>query len=260
MNQDPDSEIQFDTQGPVATLTINRPRKLNTLTPAMGKRMMALAGEINARKDLRVLVLKGSGERAFSAGSDVSVLDEYGSNWDLRNRTDYVRAVYAIRKPVIALIQGYCIGGGLELALAADLRVAAPEAKFGCGEIKLGWMGGCGNTQLLPRLIGYGKAMQMTLTGDMIGVDEAYRLGLVQEVWAPEDIAVKTQELANRIASNAPIAVELTKHLLRISESTPIPVGLDYENDMFTYCFTTRDHEEGIAAFREKRKPQFRGE
>ena len=255
-----DGDILFAQEGHVGTITINRPAKLNTLTPAMGKKLMALAAEINDMKEIRAVLLQSAGERAFSAGSDVKVLDDYGTNWDLRNRTDYVRAVYRIRKPVIAVIRGWCIGGGLELALVSDIRLAAHSAKFGSGEIKLGWMGGCGNTQLLPRLVGYGKALQLTLTGDTIGAEEALRCGLVQEVVEDAKLNSFARDMAGRIAGNAPIAVELTKHLVRMSESTTIDVGLAYENDLFTYCFTTQDHLEGIAAFKAKRAPKFTGE
>jgi enoyl-CoA hydratase len=255
-----EGEILFTQKKHVVEITINRPAKLNTLTPAMGKKLMALAEDINNEKDIRVVLLKAVGERAFSAGSDVRALDDYGTNWDLRNRTDYVRAVYKIRKPVISVIRGYCIGGGLELALVSDIRLATASAKFGSGEIKLGWMGGAGNTQLLPRLVGYGKALQMTLTGDTIGAEEALRCGLIQELVKDEALDGFADDMAERIATNSPIAVELTKHLVRMSESTTIDVGLAYENDLFTYCFTTKDHLEGIAAFKEKRRPQFNGE
>jgi enoyl-CoA hydratase len=254
-----EGDILFTQKDHVGEITINRPAKLNTLTPAMGKKLMALAEDINHMKDVRVVLLKATGDRAFSAGSDVKVLDDYGTNWDLRNRTDYVRAVYRIRKPVIAVIRGWCIGGGLELALVSDIRIAAPSARFGSGEIKLGWMGGCGNTQLLPRLVGYGKALQMTLTGDTITAEEAHRCGLVQELIEDAKLDSFARDMALRIAGNAPIAVELTKHLVRMSESTTIDVGLSYENDLFTYCFTTQDHREGIAAFKEKRPPTFKG-
>jgi enoyl-CoA hydratase/carnithine racemase len=121
-------------------------------------------------------------------------------------------------------------------------------------------MGGAGNTQLLPRLVGYGKALQLLMTGDFIDAEEARRLGLVQEITEDSELEPFTSDLAHRIANNPPIAVQLTKHLVRMSESTPLGVGLAYENDLFAYCFTTKDHEEGIAAFREKRPPVFRGE
>jgi enoyl-CoA hydratase/carnithine racemase len=253
-------ELLFARDGAVATITINRPDKLNTITPEMGRTFFELAARVNADDSVRAVVLIGAGERAFSAGSDVKALDDYGTNWQLRNRADYNQAIFSIRKPVVGAIRGYAIGGGLELALNCDIRVAGPSARFGAGEIKLGWHGGAGNTQLLPRLVGYGNALRLLLTGDLIDAAEAHRTGLVQEVVPDEEVASAAAELARRIARNAPIALQLTKHLVRMAESTPLQVGLAYENDLFSYCFTTRDSAEGIAAFAEKREPRFVGE
>ncbi|MBA2679190.1 MAG: enoyl-CoA hydratase/isomerase family protein [Ktedonobacteraceae bacterium] len=253
-------DILFYRDGPIATIKLNRPHKLNTLTPDMGRALFPIATEINQDETIRVVILIGTGERAFSAGSDVTVLEEYGTNWQLRNRADYNRAIWSIRKPTIAAIRGYAIGGGLELALACDIRLASPTAQFGAGEIKLGWNGGAGNTQLLPRLVGYGKALQMLLTGNLIDADEALRTGLIQELVPDDQLEPTAWNMATTIAKNAPIAAQVIKHLVRISESTSLEVGLAYENDLFAYCFTTQDSQEGIAAFREKRPPQFKGE
>ena len=253
-------EILFHKDGAIATITINRPDKLNTVTAGMGRALYSIADQINQDDEVRVVIVTGVGERAFSAGSDVKTLDDYGTNWQMRNRPDYNRALWSVRKPMIAAIRGYCIGGGLEIALNCDIRIATPSARFGAGEIKLGWHGGAGNTQLLPRLVGYGKALQMLLTGELIDAAEAHRTGLVQEVVSDDQLEASVKTLAGQIARNAPIAVQLTKHLVRISESTTPEVGLAYENDLFAYCFTTKDSQEGIAAFREKREPTFRGE
>jgi enoyl-CoA hydratase/carnithine racemase len=252
-------ELRLDVDGAVGTITIDRQAKLNTITPEMGRTLTAIADEVNARAEVRVVVLRGAGDRAFSAGSDVGVLDDYGDNWSLRNRTDYVRAVLAIRKPVIASVHGYAIGGGMELALACDVRYAARDAQFGAGEIKLGWCGGAGETQILPRIVGAGNALHMLLTGDMVGADEAFRIGLVQKVVEVEELQDEVQALAERIAANAPIACQIVKHLVRVAQSTALDVGLSYENDLFAYCFTTSDSAEGRAAFAEKRPPRFEG-
>lgn len=252
-------ELQVALEGQVLTIVIHRPAKLNTMTPAMGKSLMSLVERVNEDPEVRVVVLQGSGERAFSAGSDVSVLDQYGTNWQLRNRVDYARAIWAMRKPVISKIRGYCIGGGLEMALMSDLRYSDPTGRFGAGEIKLGWHGGAGNTQLLPRAIGPGAALEMLLTGDMIDAHEALRVGLVQRVIPPEDLDGFVDDMASRVAASAPIATQLAKHLVRVSQSASLDVGLAYENDTFTYCFTTEDSEEGRAAFLEKRTPRFEG-
>ena len=253
-------ELLFAQDGAVATITINRPGKLNTITPEMVGTFFELAARVNGDDSVRAVVLTGKGKRAFSAGSDVKALDGYGTNWQLRNRADYNHALFSIRKPVVAAIRGYAIGGGLELALNCDIRVAGPSARFGAGEIKFGWHGGAGNTQLLPRLLGDGNALRLLLTGDLIDAAEAHRMGLVQEVVPDAEVAAAAADLAGRIARNAPIALQLTKHLVRMAESTPLQVGLAYENDLFSYCFTTRDSAEGIAAFAEKREPRFVGE
>lgn len=252
-------ELRVELAGHVLTIVIDRPAKLNTMTPAMGKSLMSLVDRVNEDPDVRVVVLQGSGERAFSAGSDVSVLDQYGSNWQLRNRVDYARAIWAMRKPVISKIRGYCIGGGLEMALMSDLRYSDPTGRFGAGEIKLGWHGGAGNTQLLPRAIGPGMALEMLLTGDMIDAQEALRVGLVQRVLPSEELDGFVDDMAARVAASAPIAAQLAKHLVRVSQSASLEVGLAYENDTFTYCFTTEDSNEGRAAFLEKRPPHFEG-
>jgi enoyl-CoA hydratase/carnithine racemase len=247
-------DLLYVQQGAVATITLNRPDKLNTMTPAMGKALMQLVSYINSEESIRVVVLTGSGSKAFSAGSDIKVLDEYGSNWQLRNRVDYARGIWKIRKPVISKIRGYCVGGGLEMALMSDIRYATPDSRFGAGEIKLGWHGGAGNTQLLPRVMSSGRALEMLLTGDLVSAQEAHDWGLVDRVFEESEI-----DLASRIAGNAPIASELSKHLVRVSMSTAIEIGLQYENDTFAYCFTTEDSDEGRAAFTEKRKPIFKG-
>lgn len=253
-------DLRYERLGGIATITLQRPAKLNTVTPAMGRQLFAIAAEVNDDDAVRVVVLRGTGDRAFSAGSDVKVLDDYGTNFQLRNRQDYCTAIWTIRKPTIASIRGYCVGGGLELAVSCDIRVASATAKFGAGEIKLGWHGGAGNTQLLPRLVGFGKAMEMVLTGDLIDAAEARADGLVQRLVPDTELESATQALAERIAANAPIAAVLAKHLVRMSESTSVDVGLKWENDLFAYCFTTKDAAEGRAAFTEKRQPVFKGE
>jgi enoyl-CoA hydratase len=225
----------------------------------MGKALLELVAAINGDDRVRVVVLSGVGPKAFSAGSDVSVLDDYGTNWQLRNRTDYAKGIWAIRKPVIAKIRGYCIGGGLEMALMSDIRYATPDAKFGAGEIKLGWHGGAGNTQLLPRMTSPGRASEMLFTGDLVPAEEAERTGLVDRIFAAEELDMAVDDLARRICASAPIAVQLSKHLVRIAMSSSVEVGLAYENDTFTYCLTTEDAAEGRIAFAEKRTPEFQG-
>jgi enoyl-CoA hydratase len=225
----------------------------------MGEALAVLVGAINNDASIRVVILQGDGTRAFSAGSDIALLDDYGTNWELRNRIDYARAIWALRVPVIAKIRGYCIGGGLEMALMSDIRIGDETAKFGAGEIKLGWHGGAGNTQLLPRVVPPGIAARMLLTGEMISAQEASRVGLLDVLVEANDLDNHTQELAEKIALSAPIPAQLAKHLIRVAQSTSLEVGLAYENDTFAYCLNTEDSAEGRKAFAEKRSPRFVG-
>jgi enoyl-CoA hydratase/carnithine racemase len=256
---DRSEDLIYSEDDQIATLTLNRENKLNTMTPDMGKFLISIVPYINSNDRIRVVILTGSGRKSFSAGSDISVLDQYGSNWQLRNRVDYARAIWSIKKPVIAKIHGYCIGGGLEMALMSDIRYAAENAQFGAGEIKLGWHGGAGNTQLLPRVVPTGKALEMLLTGEMISAQEAKEFGLIEKVLPSEDLDDAVENLAEKIVDNAPIAAQLAKHMVRISQSTAVDIGLQYENDTFAYCFTTEDSSEGRKAFAEKRKAHFKG-
>jgi len=256
-------DIRIDRDGHVATITIDRPEKLNAMTVEMDRRMNALVYEVNNDDEVRCVVLTGAGDRAFSAGSDITDLDEYGTNWQYRNRTarneDYALGIWTVRKPIVAAVGGYAIGGGLEMICASDIRIATPESMFAAGEIRWGWHGGSGATQHLTRAIGPGHAARLLLTGDRIDGNEAYRIGLVQELVEFADLQSRAQELATRIASLAPIATQSTKNLIRVAQSTSIDVGLAYENDMFSYLMMTEDAAEGRRAFSEKREPEFEG-
>jgi enoyl-CoA hydratase len=254
------NDLRYEVDNYIGTITLARPGKLNTVTRAMGERLSELCQEINRDKGVRVVVLTGEGEKSFSAGSDIEVLDDYGSPWDLRNRDDYCMAIRSIRKPVIAMVNGYAIGGGLELALQADIRMASSNARFGAAEIKLGWIGGSGSTQLLPRMVGAGKAAEMVLTGRLLSAEEALRCGLVEQVVEPGELKKLVYETASAIAAYSPIAVENAKLALRAAMNMPLDAGLQYENSLFSFCFTTEDAQEGKAAFKEKRAPQFKGQ
>lgn len=252
--------VVVSREGAVARILLDRPAKLNAITPEMSRELFQHAAELNGDDSVRAVVVTGAGDRAFCAGSDIGRLDDHGTSWQYRNELEYPRAIWSIRKPVIAAIRGYAVGGGLEIALACDIRLATPDARFGAPEIKRGWHGSAGNTQLLPRLVGYGKAMELLLTGDLVEAGEAERIGLIERVVTADELAGEASALARRIATKAPIAVQMTKHLVRIAESTPVEVGLAYEKDAFSYTFTTADAREGKVAFTEGREPEFRGE
>ncbi|MEM7444796.1 MAG: enoyl-CoA hydratase/isomerase family protein [Pseudomonadota bacterium] len=256
-------EIVFRVDGAIARLTIDRPAKLNAITVAMAKEFVARCREVDARDDVRVLIVDSVGDRSFSAGSDIAMLDDLGTPWDGRNRMeqdrDYIHPLLNLRKPAIAAISGYCLGGGLEIAMACDIRVGTKESSFGAMEIQRGWHAGSGNTTILPRLIGYSNAARWVLTGDRFSAEDAYRVGFLQELVDIEDLEPTVAAIAERIAQNPPIAVQSAKNLIRNSQGTSIQAGLAWENDMYTYCMATEDAAEGIQAFVEKRPPVFQG-
>lgn len=256
--------VHLDVEGPIATLRIDRPAKRNTFTVGMAGELTEHCAAIDANDSIRAVIVTGTGPEAFCAGSDVRLLDDLGTTWQGRNRAvygrDYIGPLLRLRKPVVAAIRGYCLGGGLEIAIACDIRVASETASFGTPEIRLGWHAGSGNTTILPRLIGYGNAARWILTGDRFDAAGALQVGLLQAVVPDGELEGAARELADRLAANPPIAVQAAKHLIRESQGTSIAQGLAWENDLYTYCMTTADSREGIAAFRERREPRYRGE
>ncbi len=253
--------IQLHRNGHVTTIELNRPDKLNAMTVAMDEQLNEMVHQLNNDPTTRVVILTGAGDRSFSAGSDINDLDAYGSNWEYRNRfdarRDYARAVWLLRKPVIAAIAGYCIGGGLEMALACDIRLSTPASSFAAGEIRWGWHGGSGATQLLTHAIGPGHAARLLLTGDRISATQAQQYGLLQEL--VDDVRARAEDLAGHIAALSPVAVERTKYMIRVAQNVPLEAGLLVENDSFSYLMTTEDAREGQSAFAEKRTPEFKG-
>jgi enoyl-CoA hydratase len=256
--------VHLALDGPIAVVTIDRPAKLNTFTVEMSAQLTDHCARLDRDDSVRAVLIRAVGERAFCAGSDIALLDDLGSTWQGRNRAshgrDYIGPLLRMRQPIVVAIRGFCLGGGLEIALAGDVRVAGTSASFGAPEVRLGWHAGSGNTTILPRLIGYGNAARWILTGDRFPAEEARRVGLVQLVVADADVEDAAGAIAARIASNPPIAVQAAKSLIRRSQGTSVEQGLAWENDLYSYCMTTADSREGIAAFVEKREPRFRGE
>lgn len=259
-----DDRLRLEVSDHVAVLTLDRPDKLNAIDVAMDRALNQLVYELNADDDVRVVILTGAGERAFCVGSDLTDLEGYGTSWQYRNRVDrqldYALGLLRLRKPVIAAVHGYCIGGGLELACGSDIRLATRTSSFAAGEIKWGWHGGSGATQLLTRIVGPGHAGEMLLTGDRIDAGHAYRIGLVTHLYADRaELTAGAAALAATIAAHAPIAVEAVKKLVRVAQSSSLDVGLAYENDLFSYEMRSEDAAEGRRAFAEKRPPRFTG-
>ena len=245
----------------VALITVNRPEKRNALNIQTRREGAAALEELREDESIGVVVITGAGDKAFIAGADIA---EFAGRTAITQRDvmlgrSLFTAIDAFPKPVIAMINGYCLGGGCELALACDIRIASEKASFGQPEINLGIIPGGGGTQRLTRLIGEGKAMELILTGDIIDAPAALTLGLVNMVVPAADLEARTMEMANRIAEKSPIALRMAKEAVRIASRSNLDEGLRREVDLFALCFSSEDKDEGVKAFLEKRKPAFKG-
>lgn len=250
-------EIRVERDGAVAELVLDRPRKLNAVTPAMAAEIERQTRALDRDESVRAVLLRGAGDKAFCAGSDLNALAEYPSAWSFRNRIEYATAIRNMRKPVVAALHGWVLGGGAEMALSADIRIMAQSARLGFPEVTRGWVGGGGASQMLPRLIGYGQAMKLLLSGEPIDAAEALRLGIVEEVVADGGALERARALCQLFASYSPVAVESVKASVRMSMNGTLAAGITYENEMNVLCFAAGDHMEGINAFREKREAAF---
>lgn len=255
--------VTYEVKEDIGTITINRPKKKNALNRATRMELRKLLEEITSSKELRVLIITGAGQDAFIAGADIPEMKEM-NHWDMMDYLSTLsQQLYTdfgnLEIPVIAMINGYCFGGGLELALACDIRIASEHASFGQPEIRLGIMPGGGATQRLPGLVGPAIAKELMFTGRIIDAQEALRIGLVNRVVPKDKLKEAVWELARDIAKKSPIALKLIKRSVNRGGQAPSDVGLAYEALAECLCFTTEDHEEGLSAFLEKRKPSFRG-
>ncbi|HEV7263593.1 MAG TPA: enoyl-CoA hydratase/isomerase family protein [Falsiroseomonas sp.] len=252
-----DGTIRVTLCDGVAELLIDRPAKHNAITPAMAAELAAAARALDAEQSVRTVLLHGAGERAFCAGSDLHSLAAYPDSWSFRNRVEYATVIRNIHKPVVAALQGWTLGGGAEMALGADLRIAAEGTRFGFPEVVRGWVGGGGASQLLPRMIGAARAARMLMLGDPLDAAEAHRLGLFDKVVPQAELLPAARALATRLAGLSPVAVQSVKAALRMAMEAPLSAGLAYENEMNVLCFSAGDHLEGIRAFSEKRDARF---
>ncbi|PRD44743.1 enoyl-CoA hydratase [Phyllobacterium phragmitis] len=251
-------DILFEVDGAIAVITLNRPQKLNAVTPEMADAIVAAVKTCNDNDTIRCVILTGAGERAFCAGSDIRELDAYETPWQFRNRPDYCDAFRALLKPSICAVNGYAFGGGLETAMSCDIRLASENAQFAAPEIKLGWIGGGGMAAHLSHSIGASNAALMLMTGDPISAEKALSWGLVSEVAPQRELLARARAIAETIAARAPIAAETAKLNLKAAVSMPLEKAIEYERDLQTICFATADAAEGRAAFKEKRRPVFR--
>lgn len=253
--------ILVERRDRVAIVTINRPEKRNALNIQTRAEGAAVLDELRDDDSIRVVIFTGAGDKAFIAGADIA---EFAGRTGLQQRAIMLErglfnAIDTFPKPVIAMVNGYCLGGGCELALACDLRIASDTASFGQPEINLGIIPGGGGTQRLPRLVGEGKAMEMILTGEIINAQEAFRCGLVNQVVPADQLKPKTMEVANRIAEKSPIALRLAKEAVKLASRSNLDEGLRREVDLFALCFSSEDKDEGVNAFLAKRKADFKG-
>ena len=251
-------EVLVTVADHIAEIVLNRPQKHNAVTREMAAKLQEICANVDKDDAVHVVLIKGAGERAFSSGSDLNTLAQYPTAWAFRNRVVYENVVRNIRKPVIAALKGWVLGGGGEMALAADIRVAGRSVKFGFPEVTRGWVGGGGASQMLPRLVGYGQAMRLLMTGEPIGAEEAFRLGLVEYLVDDAEVEGTARALCQKLVAFSPVALQSVKASVRMALSSSLEAGLRYENDMNTLCFSAGDHMEGIEAFNEGRTAEFK--
>ena len=256
------NNVIYQTKGPIAYVTLNRPKVLNALNRGAWDDLRT-AFE-HARDDARVLgvILTGAGDKAFIAGEDISELTRataLEAEKSSRSGQAVLDLIENLGKPVIAAVNGFALGGGCETAMACTIRVAAEHAKFGQPEVKLGIPPGAGGTQRLPRLVGKGRALQLILSGEMISAQEAYRIGLVNEVVPPASLIARCEAILIQILANAPVAVRFALEAVNKGMETSLSAGLLLEASLFAICAATEDKKEGTAAFLEKRTAHFQG-
>lgn len=259
MNHD---NLKIDTHGSVAVLTVDRPEKLNALNRQTVAELHQAFEEFSRNDSIRAIVVTGAGEKAFVAGADISEIRDQtpldARHFSARGQ-QLMRRIETMTKPVIAAINGYCLGGGLELALACHIRYASENARLGLPEIKLGILPGFGGTQRLSRLIGRSRALEMILTGEPVDARTAEGYGIVQGVVADGEVSDHARNVARRLASAAPHAIGAILETVDKGLDMPLEQGLGFETAQFALCCATEDMREGTAAFLEKRKPEFTG-
>jgi len=251
--------LKIKIQDKIAWISINREEKLNALNISMLEEIRKNLIDIRGNKKISVLVFLGSGDKAFIAGADISEFSKYGKNKGLelakKGQENVLDLIENFPKPIIAGINGYALGGGLELAMACHLRVAVNTAKLGLPEVSLGLIPGYGGTQRLTKLVGKTNAMEMILSGEMIDSEKAYALRLVNKVVKRENLIDSISEIANKIMKNSPNAI--AKAIEAINAAEKNPEGFEIEKEKFSECFESKDFKEGVSAFLDKRKPRF---
>ena len=254
------TNVLLEKKGHIAVATINRPKALNALNSQVLEDIDQLVEQVKADDEIRALVITGSGEKAFVAGADIgemSTLTKEGGEAFGKHGNNVFRAIETLPIPTIAAVNGFALGGGCEMALACDIRIASEKAKFGQPEVGLGITPGFSGTQRLPRRVGVAKAKELIFSGRMIKADEAKEIGLVNAVYAPEALMDGALEMAKSFTKNAPIAVRYAKACIDRGMQMDMDDGIACENELFAMCFASADQKEGMGAFLEKRPAAF---
>ncbi|MBE0591367.1 MAG: enoyl-CoA hydratase/isomerase family protein [Gemmatimonadales bacterium] len=253
--------VVVSIDGRVATVTVNRPDKLNALNAQVRQDFVTALEELRRNEDVRVVIVTGAGDKAFVAGADIKEFTGLSGydQFEITKGFGIFEAPEKFPKPVIAAINGFALGGGCELAMACDIRIASDRAKLGQPEINLGILPGGGGTQRLPRLVGLGNAYKLLYTGDVVGAEEALRIGLVDEVVPHDQLMDRVRQLAAAIAEKSPAALQFIKDAVKASVRMSLDEGVRFETTLFGLAFSTQDKEEGVHAFLEKRKADFQG-
>lgn len=254
--------VEVTREGAVAVVTVNRPEALNSLDRRTNEELLAVARELSADASVRAVVLTGGGEKSFVAGADISEMRGFSAEEARRSGAlgqSVMAAIEEAPQPWVAAVNGFALGGGCELALACDIRLASENAKFGQPEITLGITPGFGGTQRLPRIVGMGWAKYLVLSGRHVRADEALRIGLVQAVYPKGELMTEAMKLAAELAGRSPLAMRYCKAAVQAAADTDIATGQAIERDLFALSFASEDQTEGMDAFLEKRTPEFRG-
>jgi len=254
--------VIYEKKGPIAYVTLNRPKVMNALNQAVFAELKAVFEDVRDDAEVQAVILTGAGDKAFAAGADISEMSNYTAvqaEAATRRAQEVTELIENLGKPVIAAVNGFALGGGCELTMACTIRIAAEGAKFGQPEVKIGVMPGAGGTQRLPRLVGKGRALQLILSGETINAQEAYRIGLVNEVVPIVNLIARAEAVLNQIISNAPLGVRHSIEAVNKGLDESLAEGLLLEAAMFAICAGSEDKKEGTSAFLAKRAPKFQG-
>ena len=255
------TNVLIERKDEIGLVTVNRPQQMNCMNSETRLELADAFTDLGKDSEISVIILTGAPGKAFIAGADIKEFLERDMSSQEALEEDWIvtKVISNLSKPVIAMIDGFCLGGGLEIAMACDLRIASDRSKLGQPEINLGIIPGAGGTQRLTRLIGEGRAMEMILTGRMITAEEACNYGILNFIYSAEELETKTMEIANTIADKSPYAIERAKKSVKAVSHLNLEDGLKFERERFIECANSKDGKEGITAFIEKRKPKFKG-